>query len=31
VIIDVEACRPPTRIVTHAAIIAGKIETSLLA
>lgn len=29
VIIDVEACRPPTRIVTQAAIIAGKIETGL--
>jgi hypothetical protein len=29
VIIDVEACRPPPQVVTAAAIIAGKIETSL--
>jgi hypothetical protein len=30
VIIDVEACRPPTQVVTEAASIAGRIESSLL-
>lgn len=30
VIIDVEACMPPAQVMSHAALIAGKIEAGLL-